>query len=118
MLWQYRCEKSGTLFYHQWSGDFSPQGIIDRCPSCGSKRVKLTGRSFLDVDEYKPSAAEIRLRVNDLRHELIEVFADEKAANEPRNSKAFREWVKNASEDRRHPFQKVAKELLSLTDNT
>jgi|HubBroStandDraft_4_1064222.scaffolds.fasta_scaffold00070_64 hypothetical protein len=53
MLWQYQCGKEGTMFYYQYGGTFRPAShIVERCPVCGSKRVKMTGRKFHDVEEH------------------------------------------------------------------
>lgn len=51
-LYQFMCQKEGSLFYYQHGGNAT--GIIDHCPVCGSKRVEPTGRVYPDVDEGKP----------------------------------------------------------------
>lgn len=53
-LWQYQCLKDGTFFYYQWdSGSGNPPAahIVECCPVCRSKKIKLT-RSFPPVDEH------------------------------------------------------------------
>ena len=50
-MFQFKCMGEGTLFYlhaqrgHTW--------VVSHCPVCGSKPVKLTGRSYPCVDEEK-----------------------------------------------------------------
>lgn len=55
-LFQFQCQKEGTLFYYQsgfsYAGSLS--GIIRRCPICGSRRIETTGRVFPGVAEDRP----------------------------------------------------------------
>lgn len=50
-LWQFQCQREGTLFYYQHS--MKPSHIVGRCPVCGSSRIALTGRRYMPVDETK-----------------------------------------------------------------
>lgn len=58
MLWQFQCMKEGTLFYYQHGNQWSPRHLIERCPLCGSRNVRETGRSYPDVDEHAPTEVE------------------------------------------------------------
>ncbi len=49
-LWQYQCQKEGTLFYYQ-AGEFRPAShVVIACPVCRSSRVKVV-RVFPAIDE-------------------------------------------------------------------
>jgi hypothetical protein len=48
-LIQFQCQREGTLFYYQNSA--SAAYLITRCPLCGCRRVKATGRTYPAVDE-------------------------------------------------------------------
>lgn len=52
VLIQFQCSKEGSIFYYQ-SVASSVNGIISRCPICGSKRVSQTGRVYRAVAEAK-----------------------------------------------------------------
>lgn len=52
-LWQFQCQREGTVFYYQHG--FNPSHIVQSCPVCGSKRIELTGRIYPAVDEESPS---------------------------------------------------------------
>jgi hypothetical protein len=55
-LYQFQCQREGTLFYYQHDPRATPNTllyIVDRCPVCGSRRVKLTGREYPGIDEHK-----------------------------------------------------------------
>ena len=49
-LIQFQCLKEGTLFYYQHTLSWA-RNNINCCPSCGSKRVKITGRIYPALDE-------------------------------------------------------------------
>lgn len=51
-LIQFQCLREGTFFYYQ-TGIIHPN-FDWRCPLCGSKRVRITGRTFKGVDEIRP----------------------------------------------------------------
>jgi hypothetical protein len=61
-LFQFQCDKEGTLFYYQHGSLQTARAIINRCPVCGSKRVKATGCAYKGIDESAlPSRADARL---------------------------------------------------------
>ena len=49
---QFQCQAQGELFYYQHTSQYA-RVLVTRCPVCGSKRVKPTGRLFTAVDEMK-----------------------------------------------------------------
>ena len=49
---QFQCQANGEIFYYQHAPQYA-EVIATRCPVCGSKRVKPTGRLFAAVDENK-----------------------------------------------------------------
>ena len=53
-LWQFQCQREGSLFYFQHVSGNTARLMVTRCPICGSKRVKITDRDFKGVDENKP----------------------------------------------------------------
>ena len=57
-LWQFQCQREGTLFYYQHST--KPSHMVERCPVCGSSRVELTGRTYPAIDEASPGVDEMR----------------------------------------------------------
>lgn len=55
MLYQFQCQKEGTLFYYQTTGSRqTARAVVHRCPVCGSKRTDTTGREYPEVDESAP----------------------------------------------------------------
>ena len=52
-LWQYQCMREGTLFYYVHG--LRPCHLIQRCPVCGSKRLRLT-RRFPGINETDGAA--------------------------------------------------------------
>ena len=53
MLYQYQCQKEGSIFYYQHGMKPLPSHIIEFCPVCGNGEVEVTGREYPDVDETK-----------------------------------------------------------------
>jgi hypothetical protein len=53
-LYQFQCQKEGSIFYYQHGATRPPTHVVGHCPVCGSKRVEPTGRVYPDVDEGKP----------------------------------------------------------------
>lgn len=54
MLYQFQCQKEGTLFYYQHAGNRSTvHAIVHCCPLCQSVRVKAI-RAFPDLLENGP----------------------------------------------------------------
>lgn len=54
MLYQFQCQKEGSIFYYQRSDSRRvARSIVNRCPICGSTCVELTGREFPEVDENR-----------------------------------------------------------------
>ena len=49
-LYQFQCQKEGTLFYYQHGCASSATMLVERCPVCGSRRVELI-RAFPPVEE-------------------------------------------------------------------
>lgn len=50
-LVQFQCGREGSMFYNQ---EYRGGGqIVERCPVCGSKKVRRTGRTYRPVDENK-----------------------------------------------------------------
>lgn len=48
-LWQFQCQKEGTLFYYQHG--LRPWHLVNYCPLCGWADVEFTGRKYAGVDE-------------------------------------------------------------------
>jgi len=60
-LHQYQCQSQGCIFYHQSDGfPWAADGpLVARCPVCGGRRPKPTGRTYDAVDAMKaPDAPE------------------------------------------------------------
>lgn len=51
MMYQFQCEKEGTLFYYQHGSRQAARALITHCPVCWSDRVNATGRIYAEVDE-------------------------------------------------------------------
>ena len=51
MLWQFQCQKEGSIFYYQHGSRQSARYLVSHCPICGSKKVGLTGLVYSEVDE-------------------------------------------------------------------
>ena len=49
-LFQFQCQREGTLFYYQHGNTGAAGALVNRCPVCGCKRVLLI-RAFPPVDE-------------------------------------------------------------------
>ena len=55
-LHQYQCQSQGDIFYHQSDGfPWAADGpLVSRCPVCGARGPKPTGRTYDAVDAAKP----------------------------------------------------------------
>ena len=67
MLYQFQCQKEGSLFYYQHGSTHTPH-FIRYCPLCGSSRVEPTGQTFKDVNECKSVVNRTKERGNDPRN--------------------------------------------------
>ena len=60
-LYQYQCQKEGTLFYNQHGMKPIPSHIVEHCPVCGGDEVALASRKYPGLDERQGATRTICL---------------------------------------------------------
>lgn len=116
MLYQFQCQKEGTLFYYQHGNSPLPSHLITHCPICGSKRVELTGREYQELDEtLDPDWLRLYAQRNILLKKLFDVFKTEHSIK--RRHPSFRAWLRRlAKAHGPMQTQEDAREVLRLEE--